>query len=139
MSDLNLCQFIGHLGRDPEVRYLPNGDAVCNISIGVGWKTKDKEGTEWVRASAFGKLAEICGKYLIKGSQVYIAGNMSTRKWADKDGVEKYTTEIRVNEMQMLGGRPTEDKRPATAPAPAARAPAPATSGFDSMDDDIPF
>jgi single-strand DNA-binding protein len=108
MSDLNLCQFIGRLGRDPEVRYLPNGDAVCNLSIGVSQHWKDKSGdkkeqTEWVRASAFGKLAEICGQYLVKGKQVYIAGQMQTRKWTDKDGADKYTTEIRISQMQMLG------------------------------------
>ncbi len=103
MSDLNLCQVIGRLGRDPEVRYLPSGEAVCNLSIGVGWKTKDKDGVEWVRCSAFGKLAEICGKYLVKGKQVYVSGVMSTREWSDKDGARKFSTEIRLNQMQMLG------------------------------------
>src|SRR4051812_24144775 len=103
---LNHCQFIGNLGRDPEVRYLLNGDAVCNLSVGVGWKTKDKSGTEWVRCSAFGKLAEICGQYLKKDRQVYVAGTMSTREWADKDGGKKFTTEIRLSQMEMLGPNP---------------------------------
>ena len=105
-NDLNLCQFIGRLGRDPETRYMANGDPVCNFSIAVGWKSKDKEGTEWVRISAFGKLAEICGQYLKKGSKVYVQGRMQTRKWADKDGVEKYTTEVMADRMQMLGPKP---------------------------------
>lgn len=108
-NDLNLCQFIGRLGRDPETRFMTNGDPVCNFSIAVGWKSKDKEGAEWVRISAFGKLAEICGQYLKKGSQVYINGRMQTRKWADKDGVEKYTTEIMADRMQMLGPRPQSE------------------------------
>lgn len=123
MSDLNLCQFIGRLGRDPEVRYMPNGDAACNLSIGVGWKTKDKSGTEWVRASAFGKTAEICGQYLKKGKQVYISGAMSTREWTDKDGAKKFSTEIRVDRMQMLGDAP--GKTPA--------------NGADDDGDRIPF
>jgi single-strand DNA-binding protein len=133
MSDLNLCQFIGRLGRDPEVRYLPNGDAVCNFSIAVGQQWKDKSGdkkeqTEWVRCNAFAKLAEICGQYLKKGKQVYVSGQMNTRKWTDKDGVEKYTTEIRVNQMQMLGdsGQAKPDADPGNA------------RGHDG-DDDIPF
>lgn len=107
---LNLCQFIGNLGRDPETRYTPSGEAVCNFSVGVGWKTKEKSGTEWVRCSAFGKLAEICAEYLTKGKQVYIAGSMSTREWTDKDGVKKYTTEIRLNQMQMLGSKEGETR-----------------------------
>ena len=134
MSDLNLCQFIGRLGRDPETRHMPNGDAVCNFSIASSetWKDKNsgqkQERTEWVRCTAFGKLGEIAGKYLKKGKQCYVAGKMVTRKWADKDGVEKFTTEIKVDQLQLLGGG--EDK-----PQQEAKAPA---SG-DDMDSDIPF
>ena len=111
-NDLNLCQFIGRLGKDPETRYMPNGDAVCNFSIACGWKSKDKEGAEWVRVATFGKLAEICGQYLKKGSQVYVAGRFQTRKWTDKDGVEKYSTEIMGDRMQMLGPKPQDTAAP---------------------------
>ena len=104
-TDLNLCQFIGRLGKDPETRYMTGGDAVVNFSVAVGWKSKEKEGTEWVRCTAFGKLAEICGQYLKKGSQVYVAGRMATRKWQDKDGQDRYTTEITLDRMQILGSR----------------------------------
>lgn len=144
-NDLNLCQFIGRLGRDPEMRYMPNGDACANFSIAVGesWKDKTsgekKESTEWVRCTAWRQLGEICGEYLKKGSQVYISGKMQTRKWTDKAGVEKYTTEILVDRMQMLGGRPAGDAGE-TRERPAAESgekkPA---SKFDGMDDDIPF
>ena len=108
---LNLCQFIGNLGKDPEVRYMPNGDPVANFSIGVSqtWKDKatgeKKEATEWVRCTAYGKLAEVCGQYLKKGKQVYVSGRMNTRKWQDKQGQDRYTTEIIANEMQMLDSR----------------------------------
>lgn len=144
-NDLNLCQFIGRLGRDPDVRDLPSGDTVANLSIAVGskWKTKDgetKESTEWVRVSAFGKLAEICAKYLTKGQQVYVAGKMTTREY-EKDGEKRYSTEIRLEQMQMLGGRQEGDgdERRAPAPAPAARQPQ-AQRQMPSMDDDsIPF
>lgn len=108
MNDLNLCQFIGRLGKDPETRFLPDGKAVTNFSIAVGWKGKDKEGVEWVRCAAFDKLAEICGKYLKKGSQVYIAGRMQTREW-EKDGVKRYTTEVMADRMQMLGAKPASE------------------------------
>jgi len=114
-NDLNRCEFIGRLGRDPEVRYTADSNAICNFSIAVGYKSKDKETTEWVRITAFGKLAGICADYLKKGSQVFIAGRMTTRKWQNKDGVDQYTTEVVADQMQMLGGRPTED-----VPTPAA-------------------
>ena len=104
-NDLNQCNFIGRLGKDPETRYSPAGDAMCNFTIAVGWKTKEKEGAEWVRISAFGKLAEICGKYLKKGAPVFVSGKFTTRKWTNKEGVEQYTTEIRADQMQMLGSR----------------------------------
>ena len=142
---LNLCQFIGNLGKDPEVRYMPNGDPVANFSIGVSqsWKDKatgeKKEATEWVRCTAYGKLAEVCGQYLKKGKQVYVSGRMNTRKWQDKEGQDRYTTEINVDQMQMLGGR--DD----AAPAPAQRAAKPKDEKYragmpdDGFDDQIPF
>ncbi len=114
-NDLNRCEFIGRLGKDPEVRYTADSNAICNFSIAVGYKTATKETTEWVRITAFGKLAGICADYLKKGSQVFIAGRMTTRKWQNKDGVDQYTTEVVADQMQMLGGRPAED-----APTPAA-------------------
>ena len=108
---LNQCNFIGRLGNDPEVRYMPDGKVAANISIGCSEKWKDKqtgeqkERTEWVRGSAFGKLAEIMGEYLRKGSLVYISGKMQTRKWQDQSGQDRYSTEIVIGEMKMLGGK----------------------------------
>ena len=104
-NDLNHCTFIGRLGRDPETRYTADNNAICNFSIAVGYKSKDKETTEWVRITAFGKLAGICADYLKKGSQVFIGGRMTTRKWVNKDGVDQYTTEVVADQMQMLGSR----------------------------------
>jgi single-strand DNA-binding protein len=148
-NDLNNCQFIGRCGKDPEVRYMANGDAVCNISIAVGksWKDKTsgekKEQTEWVRVSFFGKLAEIAGQYIKKGKQVYVQGRMETREYTDKDGVKKYSTEIRGENMQLLGGG---DDAPAAKPAvarpaakPAPQSGASSADAFGDMDDDIPF
>lgn len=108
-NDLNSCSFIGRLGKDPEVKYMPSGDAVANVSLAVGWKTKEKEGTEWVPVVFFGKLAEIVAKYLTKGSQVYVSGHFRTRKWTDKDGNDRYTSEIVADRMQMLGSKPRDD------------------------------
>ena len=174
MASVNKVIIVGNLGRDPETRYMPSGDAVTNITVATTDRYKDKqsgemkEATEWHRISFFGKLAEIAGQYLKKGSQVYVEGSLRTRKYTDKDGVEKFATEIRADTMQMLGSRQGmggggsgEDggysressgggggggySRPAApaqrpAAAPAARpAAAPAPSGFDDMDDDIPF
>lgn len=155
---LNKVQFIGHLGRDPDVNYLPSGAAVCNFSVAASEKWKDKnsgeqmERTEWLRCTAFERLAEVCGEYLKKGSLVYVEGSLQTRKWQDKDGVDRFTTECRVGSMKMLGGRQGRDggeerQRPAAAPAakPAARPSGGVPgrksepSGFDDMDDDIPF
>lgn len=134
--DLNLCQFIGRLGRDPEMRQLNNGDAVANFSLAVGWKSKGgAEGVEWVRCVAFGRLAEVIGQYMSKGSQCYVSGSMATRKWQNRDGVDQYTTEITVRQMQMLGGRREEQATPQT---PAA-APAPQTPADDFDDSDVPF
>ena len=104
-NDLNRCEFIGRLGKNPELRYAASGDAIANFSIACGYKSKEKESTEWVRITAFGKLAGICGDYLKKGTQVYIAGRMVTRKWQNKDGVDQYTTEVVADQMQMLGGK----------------------------------
>lgn len=104
-NDLNLCQFIGRLGADPESRTTPSGMTVANFRLAVGWKTKEEEGTEWVRCSAFGKLGDICAQYLRKGSQVYVAGRMRTRKWQGQDGQDKYSTEVVADKMQMLGSK----------------------------------
>lgn len=148
MASVNKAIIIGNLGADPEVRYMPSGDAVANLSIATTDKWKDKDGekqerTEWHRVNAFGRLAEIMGEYLKKGSQVYIEGSIQTRKYTDKDGVEKYSTEIRATEMKMLGGRERGSESGAgepSAPRPAARPPARQGGGaFDDLEDDIPF
>jgi single-strand DNA-binding protein len=177
MASVNKVTLIGNLGRDPEVRYTPNGAAVCNVSVATtrNWKDKSSgekvEETEWHRVVFYDRLAEIAGEYLKKGRSVYVEGRMKTRKWQDKDGKDNYTTEIVADQMQLLGGRegggmgggggggygqqaggddfnqeaPAPDSRPAARPAAAQRpapAPAPAAksaTGFDDMDDDIPF
>jgi single-strand DNA-binding protein len=154
MASVNKVILIGNLGRDPEVRYLPSGDAVANLNIATTEKWKDKSGeqqeqTEWHRVAFFGRQAEICGEYLKKGSSVYIEGRLQTRKWTDKDGVERYSTEIRGDRMQMLGGRgggnmgepPTARESEASTSAPASARPAGSKkpANFDDMDDDIPF
>ncbi|MFP5307486.1 MAG: single-stranded DNA-binding protein [Gammaproteobacteria bacterium] len=150
---VNKVILIGNLGKDPEVRYFPNGDAVCNVTLATtdGWTDKQsgekKEHTEWHNVVFRRKLAEIAGQYLKKGSKVYVEGSLRMRKW-EKDGVDRYTTEIIVNDMQMLDGRgggsapmsgdgPAE-RRPAASRAPAAAAPA---QDMDAPfeDDDIPF
>ena len=131
-NDLNQCNFIGRLGKDPEVRYMPSGDPIANFSIACGWKTKDKEGTEWVNCAAFGKLGEICGEYLKKGSQVFVSGRFTTRKY-EKDGQTRYTTSINVDRMQMLGSKEGSAKPEATA-RPAAK-----PDSVEDMADDIPF
>ena len=152
MASVNKVILVGNLGRDPEVRYLPSGDAVANIAIATSSKYKNKAGelveeTEWHRVSFFGRLAEVVGEYLKKGRSVYIEGRLKTRKYTDKDGVEKYATDIIASEMQMLGGREggsdegaQQQRRPAAAaPRQAAAPKAPGASGFDDMDDDIHF
>jgi single-strand DNA-binding protein len=153
MASVNKVIIVGNLGRDPETRYLPSGEAVTNISVATTdtWKDKTsgekKEATEWHRVAFFGKLAEIAGQYLKKGSSVYVEGRLRTRKWQDKEGQERYTTEIIADAMQMLGGRqgmgdaPARDydSAPASAPARKPAAEKPAASGFGDMDDDIPF
>ena len=156
MASVNKVILIGNLGRDPEVRYLPSGDAVANFSIATSEKWKDKSGemqeqTEWHRISFFGRQAEICGEYLKKGSSVYVEGRLQTRKWTDKEGHERTTTEIRGDRMQMLSGRgggsggsEPMTREPAAAAAAAGgggKAPQAKKGGgaFDQMDDDIPF
>jgi single-strand DNA-binding protein len=168
MASLNKVQIIGNLGRDPEVRYTPNGNAVCNVSVATTrqWKNKEsgdkQEETEWHRVVFYDRLAEIAGEYLKKGRSVYVEGRLKTRKWTDKEGKEQYTTEVIATEMQMLGGRegmggggggagddrggddygsaPPQRSAPAARPAPASKpASKPASTGFDNMDDDIPF
>jgi single-strand DNA-binding protein len=153
MASVNKVIIIGNLGNDPDMRYLPSGDAVANLSVATTDKYKDKNGemqeaTEWHRVAFFGKTAEICGQYLKKGSSVYVEGSLRTRKWQDKDGNDRYTTEIRGDRMQMLGGRSSGgtadmDSAPRTSssrPAPAKTAPATSGgSGFDDFEDDIPF
>lgn len=133
---LNEAKIIGHLGRDPETKTLPSGDAVTNFSIATTEKWKDKttgeqkEATEWHRISMFGKLAEIAAKYLHKGSLVYVSGKLVTRKWND-NGVDKYSTEIKADTLKMLGGK--QDG------APAAQTSAPKPAAPADMGDDIPF
>jgi single-strand DNA-binding protein len=145
-NDLNHCTFIGRAGKDPELRYTPSGAAVANLSIACGWKGKDQEGVEWVNCVAYEKLAEIIGEYVKKGTQIFVSGRFTTRKWQDKDGHARYSTEIRLERMQLLGSSPTEERqeRPTRSAQPARRAPAPAPAprtgtGFDDMDSDIPF
>ena len=159
MASVNKVILVGNLGRDPEMRYLPSGEAVANLAIATTNKFKNKQGemveqTEWHRVSFFGRTAEVCGQYLKKGSQVYVEGSIRTRKYTDKEGIEKYATEIRGDRMQMLGSKggggmadmddsgfnqsapPARQQPRGNAPAAAQR---PASSGFDDMDDDIPF
>ena len=170
MASVNKVILIGNLGRDPETRYTTGGDAIANLNIATTEQWKDKSGekqekTEWHRVVLFGRQAEIAGEYLKKGRSVYVEGRLKTRKWQDKEGVEKYTTEIVAEEMKMLGGReglgggdeggasrsftreggdsgergarPAAQRPPASKPAaaPAAKS----STGFDDMDDDIPF
>ncbi len=149
MASVNKVILIGNLGRDPEIRYMPSGDAVANLRIATTDKFKDRSGeqqevTEWHSVAFFGKQAEICGQYLKKGSQVYVEGSLRTRKWQDKDGNDRYTTEIRGDRMQMLGGRgggggggmADFDAPPEGAPRGK---PAESGGGFDIPEDDIPF
>jgi len=159
MASVNKVILIGHLGKDPEVRYAANGDAICNFSLATSEEWKDKSTgekkslVEWHRINAFGKLGEICGQYLKKGSQAYIEGSIRTRKWTDKEGIERYTSEIRVDSMRMLGSGPGNANTPASdssssqgsrngladdsySPAPPKNKPKPS---FDDLGDDIPF
>ena len=159
MASVNKVILIGNCGRDPEVRYAPSGSAICNVSIATSRSWKDKtsgerqEETEWHRVVFYDRLAEIAGEYLKKGKSVYVEGRLKTRKWTDKDGAEKYTTEIIAQEMTLLGSRegggmaddggggtparsaPAPRQAPAAKPAAAQKS----STGFDDMDDDIPF
>ena len=167
MASVNKVIIVGNLGRDPEVRYSPDGAAICNVSIATTSQWKDKasgerrEETEWHRVVFYNRLAEIAGEYLRKGRSVYVEGRLKTRKWQDKEGQDRYTTEIVADQMQMLGGRdsggeggggggggygdaPSAPRQQAPRPAPAPRAAAPAAGGggganLADMDDDIPF
>lgn len=146
-ASVNRVILIGNLGRDVEMKYLPSGDAVANLSIATTDKFKDRSGemqevTEWHRVSFFGKTAEVCGQYLKKGSAVYVEGSIRTRKWQDKDGIDRYTTEIKGEQMRMLGSRGDGKSRQASStPVPAANQPA--GGAFDDLGDeihpDIPF
>lgn len=148
MRGVNKVILVGSLGADPEVKYLPSGGAVTNISIATSESWKDKntgqqqEKTEWHKVVFFNKLAEIAGEYLKKGSKVYIEGSLRTRKWQAQDGSDRYSTEIVASELQMLDGKKQESSYDST-PAPMAketpRAPQNQPSGVDSFDDDIPF
>jgi single-strand DNA-binding protein len=174
MASVNKVIIVGNLGKDPEVRYMPSGSAICNVNVATTrqWKNKDSgekmEETDWHRIVFFDRLAEIAGEYLKKGRSVYVEGRLRTRKWTDKEGKDQYTTEIVATEMQMLGGREgmgggnagggeeegggggyesrgeqrAAPQRSAPAPRPSAPASRPASkpaTGFDNMDDDIPF
>ncbi|MCC6917412.1 single-stranded DNA-binding protein [Nitrosomonas sp.] len=150
MASLNKVMLIGNLGRDPEIRYMPSGDAMANLNIATTDTWKDKGGekqerTEWHRVVMFGKQAEIAGEYLKKGSQIYIEGRLQTRKWTDKSNVERYTTEIVADRMQMLGGRSGGGSSGNYEPPAGGdqeytnTPPARAGTGFDDMEDDIPF
>ena len=155
MASVNKVILIGNLGKDPDIRYMPNGEAVANITLATSETWKDKTGakqekTEWHRVTFYRKLAEIVGEYLKKGSSVYVEGRLETRKWTDKTGTDRYTTEIIANEMRMLGSKSGgssfegENKNNKAAPPKdsatsnnnAASTP---NSGFGDMDDDIPF
>ena len=158
MASVNKVILVGNLGKDPETRYAPSGDAICNITVATTdtWRDKasgeKREATEWHRVAFFGKLAEIAGQYLRKGSQVYIEGSLRTRKWQDKDGQDRYTTEIVADRMQMLGSRGGmggADAADMDSAPPPSRGPAPSSgrsssggksgSKFDDLEDDIPF
>src|SRR5689334_10036120 len=150
MASVNKVILVGNLGADPETKYLPSGDAVTNIRLATTDRWKDKasgemkEATEWHRIAFFGRVAEIAGEYLKKGSQVYIEGRIRTRKWQDKDGQDRYSTEIVADTMQMLGSRAGagEPRGEAASAKPAEGKPAAAkkpAGKFDDMEDDIPF
>lgn len=153
MASVNKVTLLGNCGRDPEMRYMADGKAVCSISIATSTKRKDKntgettEATEWHRVTFYERLAEIAGEYVKKGKSIYVEGRLKYGKYTDKDGIEKNTCDIVATELQLLGGRDEQQGQPAQRPAqaaqrpaqPARQAPRPA-SGFDDMDDElIPF
>jgi single-strand DNA-binding protein len=156
MASVNKVILVGNCGRDPEIRYLPSGQAVANVSVATSSRRKDKntgetvEDTQWHRVTFYDRLAEIAGEYVKKGRPIYVEGRLKYGKYTDQSGIEKNTVDIIATELQLLGGRegmggPSEDgasRAPARSAPPAASAPraaAPAKSGFDDMDDDIPF
>ncbi len=145
MASVNRVQLLGNCGRDPELRYLPSGKAVTQISIATSSKRKDKdsgetiEETQWHRVTFFDRLAEIAGEYVKKGKQVYIEGRITYRKYTDKDGAEKMSTDIIATELQLLGGRDDAPAPRQAAPARPAQKPGSTGSGFEDMDSDIPF
>lgn len=149
MASVNKVILVGNLGRDPEVRYMPNGEAVCNFSIATTDSWKDKSGakqerTEWHNIVMYRKLAEIAGEHLKKGRPVYVEGRLQTRQWQTKEGQDRYTTEIIANQMQMLGTNAAydggmDDRNQAPAAAQSRHAPEPQNQSFDDMADDIPF
>ncbi|MCA3237405.1 MAG: single-stranded DNA-binding protein [Curvibacter sp.] len=160
MASVNKVILVGNCGRDPEIRYLPSGQAVANVSVATSSRRKDKnsgemiEDTQWHRVTFYDRLAEIAGEYVKKGRPIYVEGRLKYGKYTDKDGIEKNTVDIIATEMQLLGGRegmggPDDEggapRRSAPAQRPAAsapaqrQAPAKSSSGFDDMDDDIPF
>jgi len=152
---LNKAMLIGNLGQDPEIKYSANGLPICNMSIATTERYRDREGmeqekTEWHRVVAFDRLAEICGEYLKKGSQVYFEGQIQTRQWQDNDGNTRYTTEIRARDMMMLGGRSGGDmsrpSAPSASPRPNRENPSngastnqDASTNYEDIDDDLPF
>lgn len=145
MSSVNKVILLGRIGKDPEVRYMPNGEAVVNFSIATSETWKDKAGdkqekTEWSNCVAYRRLAEVIGEYVKKGSMIYVDGKLQTRKYTDKNGVEKYSTAIIVNEMTMLGGKPQGEhaEKPARQDAAPAAKPAAKAEQFDDFDS-IPF
>ena len=150
MASINKVILIGNLGKDPETRYMPNGDAVTNITLATTETWKDKTGekqekTEWHRITFYRKLAEIAGEYLKKGRSVYVEGRLETRKWTDKAGTDRYTTEVIANDMKMLGSKPgsssfeVESKNDNTTQTSKDEPTVKSSSGFGDMDDDIPF
>lgn len=139
-ASLNKVILIGNLGKDPETRYLSNGEAVTNITVAASESWKDKNGekqerTEWINVVFYRKLAEVAGQYLHKGSQVYIVGKLQTRKYTDKNGVDRYSTEVIADQMKMLGSKSNSsgDRQPSN------QAPSKTANGFEDMSDDIPF
>lgn len=151
---VNKAILVGHLGKDPEVRYMPNGEAVANVTLATSETWKDKTGekqekTEWHNIVFYKRLAEIAGQYLKKGSLIYVEGRITTEKWQDKEGKDRYTTKVVANEMKMLGGKSSGSsnfevvEKPSSseqsAAAPASKPSAQAKSNFDNFDDDIPF
>lgn len=137
-NDLNSCSFIGRLGKDPETRYTSSSSAVVSFSLAVGWKSKEREGVEWVTVVAFDKLGEICAEYLRKGSQVFVSGRLRTEKYQDKNGEMRHSTKIVAERMQMLGGKRDADAAPQHA-EPRHTPRAPVVPVPDEFADEIPF